>query len=94
MKGILNTPVERDIEEINRDSVKKILAKKKIPIFFAGDIIKVQVPESGPNDTENKDLDQALSGSYFIRSLRHHFEISEGKNVTSLNLIRDSYGLK
>ena len=59
----------------------------------AGDIIKVQVPESGPNDTENKDLDQELSGYYLIRSLRHHFEISDGKNVTALNLIRDSYGL-
>ena len=33
----------KNIEEINRDSVKKILAKKKIPIFFAGDIIKVGV---------------------------------------------------
>ena len=59
----------------------------------AGDIIKVQVPESGPNDNENKNLDQELSGFYLIRSLRHHFEISEGSNVTSLNLIRDSFGL-
>ena len=33
----------KNIEEINRDSVKKILAKKKIPEFFAGDTIKVGV---------------------------------------------------
>ena len=33
----------KNIEEINRESVKKILAKKKIPAFFAGDIVKVGV---------------------------------------------------
>ena len=33
----------KNIENINRESVKKILAKKKIPKFFAGDTIKVGV---------------------------------------------------
>jgi len=33
----------KNIEEINKDSVKKILAKKKMPEFFAGDTIKVGV---------------------------------------------------
>ena len=33
----------KNIEEINIESVKKILAKKKIPEFFAGDTIKVGV---------------------------------------------------
>ena len=33
----------KNIEEINKDSVKQILAKKKIPEFFAGDTIKVGV---------------------------------------------------
>tara|TARA_B100001123_G_scaffold326897_1_gene367672 strand:- start:11 stop:538 length:528 start_codon:yes stop_codon:yes gene_type:complete len=33
----------KNIEEINKDSVKKILAKKKTPIFFAGDTVKVGV---------------------------------------------------
>jgi large subunit ribosomal protein L19 len=33
----------KNIEDINRASVKKILAKKKIPEFFAGDTIKVGV---------------------------------------------------
>jgi len=33
----------KNIEEINKDSVKKILTKKKIPEFFAGDTIKVGV---------------------------------------------------
>ena len=33
----------KNIEEIKKESVKKILAKKKIPKFFAGDTIKVGV---------------------------------------------------
>jgi len=33
----------KNIEDINRESVKKILAKKKLPKFFAGDTIKVGV---------------------------------------------------
>ena len=33
----------KNIEEINNASVKKILTKKKIPEFFAGDTIKVGV---------------------------------------------------
>jgi len=33
----------KNIEDINKDSVKKILAKKKIPEFFAGDTVKVGV---------------------------------------------------
>ena len=33
----------KNIEEINIASVKKILAKKKIPEFFAGDTIKIGV---------------------------------------------------
>ena len=33
----------KNIEDINRESIKKILVKKKIPKFFAGDTIKVGV---------------------------------------------------
>ncbi len=33
----------KNIEDINRDNVKKILSKKKIPEFFAGDTVKVGV---------------------------------------------------
>ena len=33
----------KNIEEINKDIVKKILEKKKIPEFFAGDTIKIGV---------------------------------------------------
>ena len=33
----------KNIEEINNENVKKILTKKKIPVFFAGDTVKVGV---------------------------------------------------
>ena len=33
----------KNIEDINKENVKKILTKKKIPEFFAGDTIKVGV---------------------------------------------------
>ena len=33
----------KTIEEINQHNVKKILAEKKIPIFFPGDVVKVGV---------------------------------------------------
>ena len=33
----------KNIEQINKESVKKILEKKKIPEFFAGDTIKIGV---------------------------------------------------
>ena len=33
----------KNIEDINRESLKKILGKKKIPGFFAGDTLKVGV---------------------------------------------------
>jgi ribosomal protein L19 len=33
----------KTIEEINQHNVKKILAEKKIPEFFPGDVVKVGV---------------------------------------------------
>ena len=33
----------KNIEEINKESIKKIVAKKQIPNFFSGDTIKVGV---------------------------------------------------
>ena len=63
-----------------------------------GGLINVKVPDVGPTNatstkTANKMVDPEVSGIYLIRALRHHFELGEGRNVTSLNLIRDSYGL-
>lgn len=62
-----------------------------------GNIVKVNVPKVGPEydgPKGSKVTDQEQSGFFVIRSLRHHFEITEGRNVTSLNLIRDSYGIQ
>ena len=33
----------KNIDDINRESVKKIIAKKKLPEFFAGDTVKIGV---------------------------------------------------
>ena len=63
-----------------------------------GGLIYIECPDVGPTDataTEMADkmVDPEVSGLYLIRAVRHHFELGEGSNVTSLNLIRDSYGL-
>ena len=55
----------KNIEDINRESVKKILAKKKLPEFFAGDTIKVGVRiVEGKRAIET----EPLSGNIFERS--------------------------
>tara|TARA_A200000159_G_scaffold38819_1_gene35177 strand:- start:15467 stop:16882 length:1416 start_codon:yes stop_codon:yes gene_type:complete len=67
------------------------------PTLRIGRVIRVELPEVGPTydgPSGRKKSDSEQSGFFVIRSLRHHFEIAEGKNVTSLNLIRDSYGIQ
>jgi hypothetical protein len=54
-----------------------------------GDIIYAEFPQI--DRTDKKGVDEEISGNYLIKELRHHFE--GGQMVTSLNLIRDSYGL-
>ena len=56
----------------------------------AGGVINAQFPKiAAATNTSTVDLEQ--SGKYLIKELRHHFE---GNNmVTSLKLVRDSYGL-
>ena len=48
-----------------------------------GDIIACKFPERNIDN-------QSMSGRYLIRELRHHFVMNQ--NVTSLKLMRDSYG--
>lgn len=55
----------------------------------AGDIIYAQFPQMERANTGEVDPEQ--SGNYLIKELRHHF--SGGQMVTSLKLVRDSYGL-
>ena len=40
---------------------------------------------------EYLESDEKKSGNYLIKELRHHFEAN--KMVTSLKLVRDSYGI-
>jgi hypothetical protein len=54
-----------------------------------GDIINAQFPRIKRSD--NKEADDEQSGNYLIKELRHHFEGNQ--MVTSVKLIRDSYGL-
>lgn len=55
----------------------------------AGDIIYAEFPKIDRSD--KKEADPQQSGNYLIKELRHHME--PGQMVTSLRLIRDSYGL-
>jgi len=67
------------------------------PLLRVGGIIRVELPEVGDTNLGprgQKKTDSEQSGFFVIRSVRHHFEITEGRNVTSLNLIRDSYGIQ
>ena len=41
--------------------------------------------------SKSGEIDKEQSGNYLIKELRHHFE--GGQMVTSLKLVRDSYGL-
>lgn len=54
-----------------------------------GDIINVILPEVARGD--NKEADPQQSGHYLTANVHHHFEA--GQMVTSLRLVRDSYGL-
>jgi hypothetical protein len=55
-----------------------------------GDIIYAQFPKMEPANTGEVDPEQ--SGFYLIKELRHHFDPTN-KMLTSMRLIRDSYGL-
>ncbi|MHA2402924.1 MAG: hypothetical protein ACXADH_08055 [Candidatus Kariarchaeaceae archaeon] len=55
----------------------------------AGHLIRLEV-ESKSQDKE-QGPDQSQSGNYIIQAVHHHFE--PNKSTTSMNLIRDSYGL-
>lgn len=55
----------------------------------AGDVIRAIFPAVEMTNQKQPDANQ--SGNYLIKELRHHFELNQ--NVTSLKLVRDSYGL-
>jgi hypothetical protein len=55
-----------------------------------GNIIRIDFPRNDPSQTSYAEIDEEMSGLYIIREVCHHFEL--GQNVSSLKLIRDSYG--
>ena len=55
----------------------------------AGDVIRLEIEQI--TDDKEQGPDQKASGNYVIQSLCHYFEAE--KSVTSLTLLRDSYGL-
>jgi hypothetical protein len=55
----------------------------------AGGIIYAQFQKV--DASKSGEVDEQQSGNYLIKELRHHFE--GGQMVTSLKLVRDSYGL-
>ena len=54
-----------------------------------GDIIYIEFPRI--TNTNSGEIDEEQSGNYLIKELRHHMETA--MMITSLKLIRDSYGL-
>lgn len=54
-----------------------------------GDIIHLELPKLSIKEV--KEIDEEISGLYLISKLRHH--IQPGNVTTSLNLIRDSFGV-
>jgi hypothetical protein len=58
--------------------------KLKVGSIIYAQFQKVDASQSG-------EVDEQQSGNYLIKELRHHFE--GGQMVTSLKLVRDSYGL-
>lgn len=57
----------------------------------AGDTIMLEVEQISSSCNRNIGPDQKTSGNYIIQSLCHFFEAE--KSVTSMKLIRDSYGM-
>lgn len=58
--------------------------------LYVGRIIKCEFPRIN-RATTTKEMDDKQSGLYLIKELRHHFE--GGQMITSLRIVRDSYGL-
>lgn len=101
--GVYN-PNGKDKEESGRDVADMAKSFSRYNLLFtqslnmivpmninlvAGGLIIAQFQKVEPS--ENKEVDPQQSGKYLIKEVRHHFEA--GQSVTSLKLVRDSYGL-
>jgi hypothetical protein len=101
-RGVLDT--ETVTKESGRDVADMAKSASRYNILFtqslnmvvpcnvnlkAGELIYAEFPAI--EMTDKKQIDKQQSGNYLIKELRHHFEGNQV--VTSLKLIRDSYGL-
>jgi hypothetical protein len=92
-----NESQQRDIADMAKSASRyNILFTQALNIVVpcnvqlkVGDVIYAEFPRIERSD--NKRVDDEQSGLYLIKELRHHME--PGTVVTSLKLIRDSYGL-
>ena len=57
----------------------------------AGNVIKMEIESTSANKEEGA-KDEQQSGNYLILNLCHHF--TDRRSITSLTLIRDTYGIK
>ena len=75
----------KNIEEINRENVKKISAEKKLPDFFPGDVIKV-----GVRITEGKrERIQYFEGVCIAKKNR---DINSSFTVRKISLVKELRG--
>jgi hypothetical protein len=101
-RGALRADGTTSIKEIN--SADSAMAYSRYNLLFsqslnivvpmninlkAGDIVNIIFPKL--ERSENKEADEKQSGNYLIANVNHHFEPTQ--MVTSLKLVRDSYGL-
>lgn len=94
---VFNDGQQRDIADMAKSASRyNILFTQSLNMVVpcninlkVGDVIYAEFPRI--ERTDNKKADDEQSGLYLIKELRHHIE--PGTVVTSLKLIRDSYGL-
>ena len=92
--SIINSPAEWQAKSTMRYNIlHSQILQMMVPCNLelrAGDVIKVEI-ESLENEKCSEGVDKRQSGKYLILHLCHFFDTT--KSVTSLTLVRDTYGL-
>ena len=59
----------------------------------SGDVVRLDIPYSGTQTTENEKHDRFFKGLFFVKRIRHDFDISAGnKHTMRMTLVKDSVG--
>ena len=57
----------------------------------SGDVVRLDIPYSGTQTTENEKHDRFFKGIFFVKRIRHDFDISAGnKHTMHMTLVKDS----